>query len=266
MTLLFTLSGLEEATVTKRPSKICKSPYMADILTSDGKETMAHSPSLGCSGLTNAGSKVLVSRTPPEKQDKIKSSHKIQFSILPGPTNQLVCTYPAIAENVIELALKNNMLRSLQVNELRSQTTIDKSRFDFSGIDSQGVEFIAEVKTVPVTGCPGGGEEIVAFFPDGYIKPKDVGKKSQSERANKHVKELTNIKLKSGQTKRTIMFYVIQRGDVQKFIISPLDPIYLESCKAAKVAGVEFYAIQMKWMFIDGEVQGFLIGEDSVSV
>ena len=51
-------------------------------------------------------------------------------------------------------------------------------------------------------------KEKVAFFPDGYIKPKDVGKKPQSERANKHILELTNIKENSNN--RTIMFYVIQ--------------------------------------------------------
>ena len=267
--LVLTLTGLEEATITKRPSKICKSPYMADIILThdqDKQETMAHSPSLGCSGLTDIGSKVLVSRTPLEKKDKIKSSHKIQFSILSNPSNQLVCTHPAVAENVIEIALKNNMLRSLKVSKLQKQTTIGKSRFDFSGIDSDGKEFIAEVKTVPAAGRSDGGEEIIAFFPDGYIKSKDIGKKPQSERANKHIQELTNIKLNSKDSKRTIMFYVVQRGDARGFSFSPLDPIYLESCRIAKATGVELYAVQMKWLWVDGKVQGLLIGEEDVSV
>ena len=238
---------------------------MADIvLASNECETMAHSPSLGCSGLTNSGCNVLVSSNP--QKEKVKSTHKIQFSILPQPPI-LVCTHPAMAETVVEAALRNNMLRMLRVNELRKQTTIKGSRFDFSGVDEQGVEFIAEVKAVPSLGCPSGnmGEE-VAFFPDGYIRPKDVGKKPQSERANKHVQELTEMKRECGKEKRTIMLYVVQRGDAQKFVISPRDPIYLESCKIAQEAGVEFYAIQMKWIREDDSVKGYLIGEEAVIV
>lgn len=54
---------LYEAIVVNRPSKKCKSPYVADIyIPSLDTNAVAHSPSLGCCGLTDKGHKVLVNR------------------------------------------------------------------------------------------------------------------------------------------------------------------------------------------------------------
>ena len=38
-------------TIVKRPSKHCKSPYVADVVLENGEEVIAHAPSLGCCGL-----------------------------------------------------------------------------------------------------------------------------------------------------------------------------------------------------------------------
>ena len=168
-----------------------------------------------------------------------------------------------------------------QEDKVKVQVTIGDSRFDFTGIDSDGIEFIAEVKAVP-SAAPHGPldkkekanmikegryytkhpKEKTAFFPDGYIKPKDVGKKPQSERANKHILELTNIKENSN--KRTIMFYVIQRDDATHFDISKLDPIYRENVKKAQEIGVELYTIQMSWVYDNGTMSGYLAREEKV--
>ena len=280
-------NNLTTGEVTKRPSRICKSPYMADVILTNNKELLVHSPSLGCSGLTDSGSFVFMS---PVISQGTRSSHRIEFSQITdewnGVTyNTVVCTNPAIAEHIVNHLLVNDLLNGVKTtgreNKVKGQTTIGDSRFDFTGIDSDGVEFIAEVKAVPSAAPHGPLEkkekanmmkegryytkhpkEKTAFFPDGYIKPKDVGKKPQSERANKHILELTNIKENSN--KRTIMFYVIQRDDVTQFDISKLDPIYRGNVKKAQESGVELYAIYMKWVYDNGVMIGYLIEEKRV--
>ena len=48
----------KELTIKKRPSSICKSPYVADA---NETEELLHTPSLGCFGLVEANSKVICS-------------------------------------------------------------------------------------------------------------------------------------------------------------------------------------------------------------
>jgi DNA-binding sugar fermentation-stimulating protein len=71
------------ATVINRPSKINKSPYLADIIIdSEGepsKISIAHSPSLGCGGLICSGVKVYVLPCESKTKDK-DSGAKLQIS------------------------------------------------------------------------------------------------------------------------------------------------------------------------------------------
>ena len=135
------------------------------------------------------------------------------------------------------------------------------SRFDFSGVDENGLPFIMEVKNVPladyedITAKVRKGKcyddlpynEKVAYFPDGYRKKSAD---TVSPRALKHIKELTLIK-KESKT-RCIMCYVIQRTDVDRFQPSIIDPQYREAFKEAVEAGVEIITLVVKWTR-DGE-------------
>lgn len=275
--------NLIPATIVKRPSKVCKSPYMADITLDDtdsNTEYLAHSPSLGCSGNTDSGSHVLVSTM---SNTKCKSSHKIQFSLSTEVYNYelfntIVCTNPQIAENIIHECLSNNTLQYLKASQFKSQTTVGGSRFDFTGVDENDIDFIAEVKTVPIavyhnvskqekkkmikqgTYYSKHPNDKIAIFPDGYIKGSTKGSpKPQSERANKHILELTEIKQNSN--KRAIMIYVIQRSDASEFRISDLDPIYKSNVKIAQTQGVELYAVQLRWTLTDDTASGSIIRE-----
>jgi DNA-binding sugar fermentation-stimulating protein len=130
------------------------------------------------------------------------------------------------------------------------------SRFDFSGIDSNDLPFIMEVKNVPLADY----EDItakdrkkkcydhreynskVAYFPDGY--PKKTSD-PLSPRALKHVRELTLIK-KESKT-RCILCFVIQRTDVNRFQPSIIDPEYREAVKEAIKTGVEIITLVVQW-------------------
>ena len=54
---IYTLPKLYKASILARPSKVCKSPYLADVTVYDDENNIieenviAHSPALGCCGL-----------------------------------------------------------------------------------------------------------------------------------------------------------------------------------------------------------------------
>ena len=177
----------------------------------------------------------------------------------------IVGIHPKLAEELVEIALKNNLLTKLQyVKRYKRETSIYvegkvDSRFDFSGIDENGTPFIMEVKNVPLADYedisakdkkllghdPYHDREIntkVAYFPDGYRKKTSD---PVSPRALKHIKELSLIK-KQSKT-RCIMCYVIQRPDVNRFQPSIIDPEYREAIKYGIEAGVEIITMVVKW-------------------
>jgi hypothetical protein len=66
--LLMRIDGLIEGTIIKRPSKIIKSPYVADIIpivpknhdeNNEMQEILGHTASLGCCGLADVGATIL---------------------------------------------------------------------------------------------------------------------------------------------------------------------------------------------------------------
>ncbi len=267
--LMLKIDDLIEGNVIKRPSRIIKTPYVADIMpVNSDHEVLAHTASLGCCGLADVGASVLMAPskvTSNKKSDegKIKCEYKVYLSVIKERNSEIIVgIHPKLAEDLTEVALKNNLLQKLQnIKSHKRETSIyvkDKvdSRFDFTGIDDQGVPFIMEVKNVPLADY----EDIyakdrkkkcyddrsinskVAYFPDGYRK-KVVD--TVSPRALKHIKELTLIKSESKT--RCIMCYVIQRTDVESFQPSIIDPEYREAVKEAVNAGVEIITLVVKW-------------------
>ena len=270
-TLMLKIDGLVDGTIVNRPSKIIKSPYVADIILPTLNTTiLGHTASLGCCGLADRGAQILMAPVPKtnKKTDKISCEYKVYLAVICERGAEIVIgMHPKLAENLAESAIKNNLLSRLQnVRGYKRETTIyvpDKvdSRFDFTGIDGNGVPFIMEVKNVPLADY----EDItakdrknkcyderdvnskVAYFPDGYRKKSTD---TVSPRALKHIRELTLIKRESKT--RCIMCYVIQRTDVDCFQPSIIDPEYRAAVKEAVEAGVEIITMVVQWTK-DGE-------------
>ena len=59
--MLHKLNNLEKVKIIARPSKVCKTPYVADIELNDCTIVQAHSASLGCCGLCEKDCYVLAS-------------------------------------------------------------------------------------------------------------------------------------------------------------------------------------------------------------
>lgn len=277
MQLLMKLDNLVEGQVIKRPSKYIKTPYVADILCDDD-EVLGHTASLGCCGLADVNATVLMSLCPESKSKSktsnkanMKCSHTVYLSISKDDRDreQIIGIHPKLAETLTESALNANLLTKLQnIKRYRRETVIyvkDKidSRFDFTGVDQNGIPFIMEVKNVPLADYEdvtakervSRMEEFsnrdfnskVAYFPDGYRKKATD---PVSPRALKHIKELTLIKketLQASQNTRCIMCYVIQRTDVNRFQPSVIDPQYRAAFKEAMEAGVEIITMVVQW-------------------
>jgi DNA-binding sugar fermentation-stimulating protein len=279
--LLLKLFNLIEGTIIKRPSKIIKSPYVADILLNDNdikndieNEILGHTASLGCCGLCDIDAKILMSKIisnkssqKNENNQKPKCEYRVYLSIFVDKERKqetIVGIHPKLAEDLVEQSLVKNYLSKLQnIKSYKRETSIYvegkvDSRFDFSGIDENGIPFIMEVKNVPLADF----EDItaterkkknyppdlfdfnskVAYFPDGYRKKTSD---PVSPRALKHIQELTLIK-KESKT-RCIMCYVIQRSDVNRFTVSVIDEQYRNAVKKAIECGVEIFTLVIEW-------------------
>ena len=256
--MLLKIDNLVEGSVIKRPSKMIKTPYVADVIPlNQSSEVLAHTAALGCCGLADVGATILMTTMPipKSKNTKQKCEYRIYFSVFTEKNREIIVgIHPKLAEDLTENALKNNYLSKLQnIKSFRRETAIFvegkvDSRFDFTGIDENDTPFIMEVKNVPLADY----EDItakdrkkkcfdnrdvnskVAYFPDGYRKK---GTDPVSPRALKHIQELTLIKKESAT--RCIMCYVIQRTDVCCFQPSIIDPQYRQAVKEGLKLGLK---------------------------
>ena len=288
--LMLQIDNLIEGCVIKRPSKYIKTPYVADIIPLNSETSiLGHTASLGCCGLADVGATILMAPVPKTKKhndkkndNKLHCEYRVYLSVIKERNNEIIVgIYPKLAEELAESAIKNNLLNILQnVQTYKRETPIYvegkvDSRFDFTGIDCNGIPFIMEVKNVPladyedITAKDRKGkcyddrsiDSKVAYFPDGYRKKSTD---TVSPRALKHIQELTLIK---GESKtRCIMCYVIQRTDVSSFQPSIIDPEYRTAFYEAIQSGVEIITLVVQWtregnayfvrddLFINGQI------------
>lgn len=262
--ILARLETLVEGVIVKRPSKQCKTPYVADVMLQETSvEILGHSLSLGCCGLADNGASVLVSdvtQSGTNKKQKNVCSHRVDIAVFKeGDREILIGINPKIAENIAEEAINNNCIQGLEhVRSFAREIKIMSSRFDFAGIDETGKPFILEIKNVPLADYVDVPkkerknyedeivnkrfDEKIAYFPDGYRKNStDV----VSPRALKHIQELEEIAKKG--TVRAILCFVIQRNDVKHFQTSNVDLIYKKAVYDAHQSGVEIKTIQVEW-------------------
>ena len=269
---LYKFDKVHTATVVKRPSKICKTPYVADITLNEDEtstEYLAHTACLGCCGLVDAGEQVIMT-------DSINTKNKCKYRVMlakgreRGITN-IIGVNPKMAEDLVEIALQKNYISCLKdVKSYMREKKMLNSRFDYFGVDANNNEFVMEVKNVPLAdyvdcfakekkGMDFSGYDFnskIAYFPDGYRKKQ---KDTVSPRALKHITELTDIANDPHKKMRTIMCYVVQRHDVSSFQASNVDAIYKAAFNKAHTSGVEIIVLQIGW---NEDGSAYLIRDD----
>jgi DNA-binding sugar fermentation-stimulating protein len=270
--MLHKLNDLILVKIVSRPSKVCKTPYVADIELEDGTIVQAHCASLGCCGLCEKDCYVYAS---PMKSNCAQSKSKVcsykiylanfceekQIGGQVITNNQLIGIDPKLAETLVENALTQNYLKTLtHIRTYKREVCLLNSRFDFAGIDEHGKYFVLEVKNVPLADYADvssverkkmikNGDfanvdinKKISYFPDGYRKKKG---EVVSERALKHINELAEIS--HSKIFRPIICFVIQRTDVSSFQASLLDPIYKAAFNDAISQGVEVIVLVVSW-------------------
>lgn len=256
-TPLITLNNLVQVDIIKRPSSSCKTPYVADILIND-EPHMAHCPALGCCGLSDKGSTVIVSPIK-DKKEHSKCTYRVELAIIEERNRKMIIGInPKIAESIMYRMLETKVCPFLEVQDFKREKTLLNSRFDFMGTDTDGRTFVMEIKNVPLAdyvdvpkkdrkkyetdNIP--YENKIAYFPDGYRKnATDV----VSPRALKHIQELQEIYTITEGKIRSILCFVVQRTDAMVFQPSNIDSIYKEAVQKAAIQGVEVRAIQCEW-------------------
>lgn len=269
--ILHQMEHASQCSLEARPSKVCKSPYVADGIVStqeeDDARALIHTPSLGCCGLVEKGSRVVVSpirvtRKKSDDTDKPKCTFRADLAIVTEQdVSFVVGVNPKLAETIVERALVAGLVRNMVLQNPTSygrEKTFLHSRFDFAGTDASGREFILEVKNVPLADYVDAPKKErkkavaalsvkhpmrkIAYFPDGYRKS---GQQIVSPRALKHIQELEEIATTT--RKRAILCFVIQRPDANRFQPSLIDPIYRQAMQKAWCNGVEINTLQVSW-------------------
>ena len=123
--LLLKLNDLIKVKIISRPSKVCKTPYVADIELEDGYIVQAHTASLGCCGLCEKDCYVYASpmlSNCPQSKSKV-CTYKVYLAQIYEEkiinekkhiNDQIIGIDPKLAETLVEKALINNCFPSLQ--------------------------------------------------------------------------------------------------------------------------------------------------------
>jgi DNA-binding sugar fermentation-stimulating protein len=257
---IYTLPKLYKGLVLSRPSKICKSPYLADVKIYDDldniieENVIAHSPSLGCCGLISTNVYVLCTKS---ESTKNKSKYIIQ-NIL-NEDKSIIGVNPMLANPIVKSLLLNNKIDMFQnITQLKTEITIDDSRFDFTFLNEHGATVYLEVKNVPLAHVVDVSEKErkkldlskydlskkIAIFPDGYRKNKN---EPISVRALKHVNHLKSIHEENPDI-ICVLLFLIQRNDVISFKPSLIDPIYEKALYDAYESGVKVLPLCVSWI------------------
>lgn len=241
-----------ELTIKKRPSKICKSPYVADAFETD---ELLHTASLGCFGLVEQHAKVICSK---KENSKGKCKYMVQLGF-DSESNTYISTNPLLANKISEILLKDNKINfNFKYNIVNTEQTIGNSRFDFVLEDEINNRHVVEVKSVPIAFYENlpvkeyrkrsyDGRDThskIGIFPVGYRKNKNS---PISERAIKHLKELGRL-VKDKEIASGTCLFVVGRSDVNQFSPSKDDPFYCSAIKEALDDGVNIKAIKLEWI------------------
>lgn len=241
---LHTYSNLVEGFVVKRPSRYVKSPYVADVYIDNDDNgpqntIICHAPSLGCSGMVNAGANVILEKIYDGNEEK-KCVYKI---IYVNHQNVIIGTNPYISNKLVFNMIKNNMIPNLtgfddEFNYLKSEKKVGDSRIDIYGekqVNGITEKYYIEIKTSPVKI----ENSDISIFPEGYRKSK---KHTISERANKHLQELVKLKKSSEHTYCYIIF-VVPRNDCNFLQPNKEDLEYCRCFSEAIKNGVKIIAL-----------------------
>ena len=134
---IYNLPKLYKCLVLARPSKVCKSPYLADVkvFDEDGnvieENVMAHSPALGCCGLISKDAYVMCTKS---ESVKAKSKYVIHHVVQKSKESlesedSIIGVHPMLANPIVKSLLLQNRIKEFQnIKELKAEVDALKAR------------------------------------------------------------------------------------------------------------------------------------------
>jgi len=231
--MLFNYTEIHNGIMVKRPSRICKSPYVADVLIHNididsicpQNTILCHSPSLGCNGLIDKNTNLLLTKI----GENNKCKYRIEFVMY---DKLIIGTNPYLSNKIVFDMITENYFQSQELYDfkyLKTEYKINNSRFDIYG-EKNDKKYYIEIKTAPVK-----IENDIAVFPKGFRKSKNA---TISERANKHLRELMELSVNDN----CYIIYHVPRNDCKYFTANFEDKEYSDLFKLAIKSNVKIIA------------------------
>jgi sugar fermentation stimulation protein A len=199
--------------------------FLADVLLADGSEITASCPNTGTMmGLCEPGATIWLSLHSSRTRKYAHCWELTEHDLGNGP--QIVGINTGLPNKIVEEAIGAGAIAELAgyPPPRREVKYGVNSRIDLLLEQPDGERCYVEVKNVHLSRQAG-----LAEFPD-----------CVSERAAKHLVELSQM-VREGH--RSVMLYLVQRGDTASFkLAGDLDPTYAAGFSAARKAGVEMLA------------------------
>jgi len=192
--------------------------FLADVELADGRVVTAHTPNTGSMRqCATPGAEVLLSASDNPNRKLGWSWELVRIN------NCWVDINTHRANRVVEEALRNDRIETLQGYAVRPEFRFGASRLDFQ-LEKGGKQVLLEVKNVTLCCQPG-----VACFPDAV-----------TVRGQKHLRELAAA---VEQGYRAVILFLVQRGEAGLFApADAIDPEYGSLLRWAIAAGVEALA------------------------
>ncbi len=192
--------------------------FFTDIELPDGTVVIAHTPNTGSmKQCAIPGYPVLISKSNNPKR-------KLKYTLeLIKIADCWVDTHTQRTNRVVEEALRNNWIQSLEDYRVQPEYKFGESRIDFY-LEKSDSKVLVEVKNVTLC-C----QKTTACFPDAV-----------TIRGQKHLRELLAAKQ---QGYRAVIFFLVQRSEATEF--SPaddIDPEYGRLLREVVAGGVEAMA------------------------
>jgi DNA-binding sugar fermentation-stimulating protein len=253
-------NNLQLGKVINRPSKINKSPYLADVyLEDEKKEEMVHTPSLGMCGYISPGATILVSKIKEDPKLKRKTKYNVIAAKaiekeIPSPGYVWIGANPLLANQLFRIMLDNNLVTNIspiKYLDIKPEFKLNSKRIDFYIYDKLlNQKIFVEVKHLPIVDFsdPSPKGKIKSFnsndykrcsvFPDVSSGHKKDG--CISIRAYQHLDELEQV-VKLGH--RGILIMMALRNDTYGFY-----PNYISDKKYTN----KFYQVYKNGVEIQG--------------
>lgn len=249
---LYTFSKpLFPVTVLHRPSKIIKSPYVADVQYEHDSSRIVccHTSGLGCSGLVETSRRIYVCDAANSTSKTTCTAHIAECEDNEG------IYYVGVHPMISQKAATSIIQTYYPDYDWKSEIFVEKgTRLDFVGNAKNGKQMYIEVKNAMISHeCTKPRAERHALFPDGFRKKKTD---PISPRAIKHAETLTKL-AQLDTTDKCMLLYIVPRNDCRAgLVLNSTDPAYCKAVRESIRAGVIIRVFALDYN-LDGSIHLF---------